>query len=84
MYFCFMPYLSKVVLIEAITSITIYAQPFSKPMALFKGMVQLAHELESFADSFLDETCGSNRQLDYATPRNTNVCMFSGVEVKPL
>ena len=32
----------------------------------FKGRVQLPHELKSFADAFLDETCGSSRQLDYA------------------
>ena len=27
---------------------------------------------KSFADAFIIQTCGNNKQLDYATPRSTN------------
>ena len=33
---------------------------------------------KSFADAFIIQTCGNNKQLDYATPRSTN-CACSAV-----
>ena len=39
-----------------------------------KGGYKLLRKCKSFTDAFIIQTCGNNRQLDYATPRSTK-CM---------
>ena len=45
---------------------------------ILKGGYRLLTKCKRFADAFIIQTCGSNRQLDYATPRSTN-CACSEV-----
>ena len=43
-----------------------------------KGGYNMLTKCKSFADAFIIQTCGNNKQLDYATPRSTN-CACSAV-----
>ena len=46
--------------------------------AELKGGYNMLTKCKSFADAFIIQTCGNNKQLDYATPRSTN-CACSAV-----
>ena len=46
--------------------------------SLLKGGYNMLTKCKSFADAFIIQTCGNNKQLDYATPRSTN-CACSAV-----
>ena len=39
---------------------------------MLKGGYNMLTKCKSFADAFIIQTCGNNKQLDYATPRSTN------------
>ena len=39
---------------------------------------------KSFADAFVIQTCGNNKQLDYATPLEHELRMFSSVQTELL
>ena len=41
-------------------------------LEVLKGGYNMLTKCKSFADAFIIQTCGINRQLDYATPRSTN------------
>ena len=43
-----------------------------------KGGYNMLTKSKSFADAFIIQTCGNNKQRDYATPRSTN-CACSAV-----
>ena len=43
-----------------------------------KGGYNMLTKCKSFADALIIQTCGNNKQLDYATPRSTN-CACSAV-----
>ena len=45
---------------------------------VLKGGYNMLTRCKSFADAFIIQTCGNNKQLDYATPRSTN-CAYSAV-----
>ena len=45
---------------------------------ILKGGYNMLTKCKSFADAFIIQTCGNNKQLDYATPRSTN-CACSAV-----
>ena len=47
-------------------------------LKMLKGGYNLLTKCKSFTDAFIIQTCGNNRQLDYATPRSTN-CACSAV-----
>ena len=43
-----------------------------------KGGYNMLTKCKSFADAFIIQTCGNNKQLDYATPRSTNCACSAG------
>ena len=45
---------------------------------MLKGGYNMLIQCKSFADALIIQTCGNNKQLDYATPRSTN-CACSAV-----
>ena len=45
---------------------------------MLKGGYNMLTKCKCFADAFIIQTCGNNKQLDYATPRSTN-CAYSAV-----
>ena len=47
-------------------------------MLVLKGGYNMLTQCKSFADAFIIQTCGNNKQLDYSTPRSTN-CACSAV-----
>ena len=53
---------------------TLCIKPGIQTMRLhcLKGGYNMLTKCKSFADAFIIQTCGNNKQLDYATPRSTN------------
>ena len=54
------------------------SQHFRPVKQILKGGYNMLAKCKSFADAFIIQTCGNNKQLDYATPRSTN-CACSAV-----